>query len=66
MSEKIEPQQTAAMPKQQARKTKAVRNRSGQRIELLIDNKVVVFLPGRITQVPADFRIPSGIGLYER
>ena len=45
-------------------KTKYVRNRSGHRVELLIDNKTVVFLPGKATKVPADFEVPNGLGLY--
>lgn len=47
-------------------KTKAVRNRSGYKIELVIDGKVVVFLPGTITEVPENADIPNGIGLFIR
>lgn len=46
--------------------TKNVRNRSGHRVELVINGKVVVFLPGKITTVPYDFGIPDGLGLYVR
>lgn len=45
---------------------KIVRNRSGQRVELVIDGKVVVFFPGKSTKVPADFEVPNGLGLYVR
>lgn len=48
------------------RKTKSVRNRSGHRVELVIDGKVVVFLPGKVVEVPMDFEIPNGLGLYVR
>ena len=48
------------------KKTKSVRNRSGHRVELVINEKVVVFLPGKITEVPADFDVPNGLGLYVR
>lgn len=47
-------------------KTKWVRNRSGHRVELVINNKAVVFLPGKATEVPAEFEIPNGLGLYTR
>lgn len=46
--------------------TKGVRNRSGHRVELVINDKVVVFLPGKVTEVPGDFQVPNGIGLYVR
>lgn len=46
--------------------TKGVRNRSGHRVELVINDKVVVFLPGKVTEVPVDFQVPNGIGLYVR
>lgn len=50
----------------QKRKTKKVRNRSGHRVELIIDGKVVVFLPSKIVEVPDSFQIPNGLGLYVR
>lgn len=59
MAEKSEAQKTVT-------KTKAVRNRSGHRVELVIDGRVVVFLPGRVTEVPTDFEVPNGLGLYVR
>lgn len=46
--------------------TKKVRNRSGQKIELVVNGEVVVFRPGISTEVPADFEVPGGIGLYVR
>ena len=45
-------------------KIKSVRNRSNSRIELVINEVVYVFLPGKTTRVPADADIPEGIGLY--
>ena len=51
-------------PTKSQEETKDVGNRSGQRIELVIDNKVVVFLPNKTQKVPADFPIPANIGLY--
>lgn len=47
-------------------RTKSVRNRSGYKIELLINGVVVVFLPGKITKVPFDADIPQNIGLFVR
>lgn len=58
--------ESTGLSKGQTKKTKAVRNRSGHKIELLIDQKVVVFLPGKSTEVPIDFEIPSNLGLYVR
>lgn len=49
-----------------SKKVKNVRNRSGHKVELVIDGKVVVFLPGKVTEVPADFDVPNGLGLYVR
>ena len=48
------------------KKVKRVHNRSGHKVELVIDGKVVVFLPGKVTEVPADFDVPNGLGLYVR
>lgn len=64
MAEKSNSQDMSAM--QTTPRTKGVRNRSGHRVELVIDDKVVVFLPGKITEVPMDFQVPNGIGLYVR
>ena len=50
----------------QYKKTKKVRNRSGHKIELLVNGKIVVFMPGKVTEVPSDFSVPSGLGLYVR
>lgn len=65
MADKNEVQVVSAQQKT-VRKTKSVRNRSGHKIELVIAGKVVVFLPGKIVEVPADFDIPNGLGLYVR
>ena len=65
MAEKSEMQATSVEQKA-AKKTKSVRNRSGHRVELVIDGKVVVFLPGKVVEVPMDFEIPNGLGLYVR
>lgn len=64
MAEKNNLQESDAV--QTAPKTKGVRNRSGHRVELVIDCKVVVFLPGKVTEVPMDFQVPNGLGLYVR
>ena len=65
MAEKIEMRNVTGTQKS-AKTTKSVRNRSGHRVELVIDGKVVVFLPGKITEVPMDFQVPNGLGLYVR
>ena len=65
MTEKNEMQATSVEQKA-AKKIKSVRNRSGHRVELVIDGKVVVFLPGKVVEVPMDFEIPNGLGLYVR
>ena len=46
--------------------TKLVRNKSGHRVELIVDDKVVVFYPGKAVEVPSDFNVPGGLGLYVR
>ena len=46
--------------------TKEVRNRSGHRVEIMIDGNVVVLLPGSTVEVPIDAVIPDGIGLIVR
>lgn len=65
MAEKNDVQATSVEQKT-AKKTKSVRNRSGHRVELVIDGKVVVFLPGKVVEVPMDFDVPNGLGLYVR
>ena len=64
MSDKKETQMPVVPQVIQAKKTKSVRNRSGHRVELIIDGKVVVFLPRKIVEVPASFDVPTGLGLY--
>ena len=46
------------------RRTKGVRNRSGHKVELVIEGRVVVFAPGEVVNVPMGVEIPSGLGLY--
>lgn len=65
MAEKNE-MQTTSVQQKAAKKTKSIRNRSGHRVELVIDGRVVVFLPGKVVEVPMDFEIPNGLGLYVR
>lgn len=55
--------QQVAPPSQEV-KTKLVRNRGMGKVELLINGRVVVFLPKHTVEVPSDFNVPSGIGLY--
>lgn len=57
---------TTSVEQKVVKKTKSVRNRSGHRVELVINDKVVVFLPGKVVEVPMDFEIPNGLGLYVR
>lgn len=59
-------QNTSAETEVVQRKIKKVRNRSGHRVELVIENKVVVFMPGKVVEVPFDFNIPNDLGLYVR
>lgn len=67
MTENKETQATTVQTQSPAkRKTKSVRNRSGHRVELVIDGKVVVFLPGKVVEVPMNFEVPNGLGLYVR
>lgn len=44
--------------------TKTVRNRSNGKVELLINGEIVVFPPKSSVEVPIDFEVPGGIGLY--
>lgn len=67
MTEKQETQSTSSTSNQNQKKmTKSVRNRSGHRVELVINGKVVVFQPGKVTDVPIGFEVPKGLGLYVR
>ena len=66
MEENKETQVNAVQERQKKKKTKSVRNRSGHRVELVIDGKVVVFFPGKVVEVPMNFDIPNGLGLYVR
>lgn len=65
MAEKIEMQGTTGRQKS-AKTTKLVRNRSGHRVELVINEKVMVFLPGKTVEVPIDCQIPGNLGLFVR
>ena len=65
MTEKNDVQGTTENQKS-AKKVKFVRNRSGHRVELVVNGKVEVFLPGKVAEVPIDFDIPNGLGLYVR
>lgn len=44
--------------------TKSVKNRNSYKVELVINGKVVVFLPGKTVKIPASFVVPSNLGLY--
>lgn len=46
--------------------TKSVRNRSGHRVELIVDGNVRVLFPGDTISVPVDTEILEGIGLLVR
>ena len=46
------------------KRKKFVRNRSGHKVELVIEGKVFAFLPGKVVEVPLDFAIPNGLGIY--
>ena len=56
-------EQQVATPSEEV-KTKMVRNRGNGKIELLINGSVVVFPPKSTVEVPIDFNVPNGIGLY--
>ena len=45
---------------------KEVYNRGGQRVELIVNGKVNVLLPGSTLEVPMDLIIPDGLGLVVR
>lgn len=45
---------------------KEVYNRSGHRVELVVNGKVIVLLPGSALEVPMDLSIPNGLGLVVR
>lgn len=48
----------------QTPQTKRVRNRNDYKIELLINGNVVVFPPKKTVEIPANFDVPSNLGLY--
>ena len=45
---------------------KEVYNRGGHRVELIVNGKVNVLLPGSTLEVPMDLIIPDGLGLVVR
>lgn len=45
-------------------KKRKIRNRNPYKVELLVDNSIVVFPPKTTVEVPANFDIPSNLGLY--
>ena len=51
-------------PAVQTPQTKKVRNRNEYKVELLIDGNVVVFPPKKTVKIPANFDVPSNLGLY--
>ena len=48
------------------RTTKEVCNRSGHRVELVVNGNVKVLLPGDVFHVPNEVVVPEGIGLFVR
>lgn len=44
---------------------KRVRNKGINKVELLIDDKVVVIRAGESIDIPEYIEIPNGIGVYE-
>ena len=51
-------------PAVQTPQIKRVRNRNDYKVELLIDGNVVVFPPKKTVEIPANFDVPSNLGLY--
>lgn len=45
---------------------KSVKNRNMYKVELVINDRVVVFPPGKSVSVPENASIPEGLGLYIR
>lgn len=45
---------------------KVIKNRGNQRIELFIGDETVVLMPGDSVDVPKEFVIPPGIGVFEK
>lgn len=54
------------MAKKTNNNLKEVYNRSGHRVELIVNGKVSVLLPGSTLEVPMDLTIPDGLGLVVR
>ena len=44
--------------------TRMVVNRSLQRVELPYGDKVIVFIPNKVVEVPDDLNIPKGLNLH--
>ena len=42
---------------------KRVKNTSIQKVELIADSVLIVFLPGEVKELPRELQIPSNIGL---
>ena len=62
-TEKVDVDNKVAQSKKPTRKF--VKNKSAQRVELPYGDVIFVFLPGETKEVPGDFAIPTGRGLYE-
>lgn len=65
MNEKNEELHTSGII-QKSSKRKTICNRSGHRVELIIEGKLVVLTPKQCITVPWDFDVPNGIGLHVR
>lgn len=53
-------------PTTQLSGTYKVKNTNNFKVELSTDEGVVVLLPNQVKEVPANFVIPQGIGVYKR
>lgn len=45
---------------------KTVHNRNTYKVELVVEGRVVILLPGKSVQVPKDYNVPVNMGLYVR
>lgn len=54
----------ATEQKVQTPQVKKVRNRNDYKVELMIDGNVVVFPPKTTVEIPANFDVPSNLGIY--
>lgn len=66
MTDEKKEETPVSKPKKVVPLTKSVRNMGKNKVELIVDGKVLSIFPGQTCEVPKDLEIPQGINLFER